>query len=315
MNRVTTTVSWLSLILGLSGCSGPQPASFDSTRAGAIMTRLRNRHGGVERFRHFEGVVFSYRLTFRDEIRQFDQVGFRFGDSDHLWLRKQPGGENLLVTLKAQAARIDELKAVARAAVTPDGSAGVTRIRPADGPVTQMGFHEPEVDFALRSIPFLLEPSLMTSTGRWSFRTLVAPGHEDRVEKRVEIEPWPTFPVDGNYLLEDDPRTGLVSRVLYRGSHPLVRRRTQLVTFEDYTTVQSLKVARRRVHRRPVDAEEQKLLRNPFVPPRPVREERFLIEQLDRIRFLTAEEADELLPLPEDDDNHPTKSAPAAATR
>lgn len=287
-----------------SGCSGPEDAvSFEATKAGAIMTTLRDHHGGVARFRRFEGVVFSYRVEFRDQVRHFDRVGFRFVDSDRLWIRSSPEADTLLLTLRerSEPLRAHPITAIATAAATPDGIVGLTRARAlesADGPINKEQFPEPELDLALRSIHFLFEPSLMTSAGPWQYRTLLAPGHADNDVKRVEVEPWPSFSVDGNYLLESDPRTGLLSQILYRGTHPVVRGRTQLVAFDDYAPVQGVAVARRRIHRRPVDTEERELRRNPFVMPSPEREETFLTERLDGIRFLTAAEADELLPLP-----------------
>ncbi len=299
--RERATLGTIALFLALSGCSGPEPTlSFDATQAGAIMTRLRDRHGGVERIRQFTGVIFSYRVQFRDQVRYFERVGFRFADSDHLWIRPSPETETLLLTLRKRAdpLRARAITANAAAATTPDGFVGLTGTRPPDGPVKRELFPEPELDLALRSIHFLFEPCLTTSTGRWRYRTLVAPGHADHM-RQIEVEPWPTFSIDGNYLFEDDSRTGLLSQILYRGTHPVVRGRTQLVAFDDYASVQRIEVARRRVHRRPVDAEKRKLMRNPFVVPPPMREETFLSEHLDRIRFLTAAEADEFLPLPE----------------
>ena len=297
----------IALFLTWSGCSGPERAvSFDATKAGSIMTKLRDHHGGVERFRQFTGVIFSYRVQFRDRVRYFDRVGFRFADSDHLWIRPSPETETLLLTLRKRAdpLRARPITAIAAAATTPDGLVRLTGARALEapeGPVKEERFPEPELDLALRSIHFLFEPSLTTSTRGWRYRTLVAPGHADDM-RRIEVEPWPSFSVDGNYLLEDDPRTGLLSHILYRGTHPVVRGRTQLVEFDDYASVQGIKVARRRVHRRPVDAEERERMRNPFVVPPPTREETFLSEHLDGIRFLTAAEVDELLPLPIDED-------------
>ncbi len=303
--RETALLGTIALFLALSGCSSPEPGvPFEATPAGAIMTRLRDRHGGVERFRQFTGVIFSYRVQFRNQVRHFDRVGFRFADSNHLWIRPSPEAENLLLTLRQRAdpLRARPITAIAAAAATPDGFVGLTGTRAPDGPVTGELFHEPELDLALRSIPFLFEPSLTTSTGRWCYRTLLAPWHADDRMRRVELKPWPSFSVDGNYLIEDDPRTGLLRQILYRGTHPVIRGRTQLVAFDDYASVQRIEVARRRVHRRPVDLEERKLMRNPFVVSPPAREETFLAEHLDRIRFLTATEADEFLPLPNDED-------------
>ena len=304
--REKATASTIGLFLALSGCSGLEPtASFEATQAGAIMTRLRDRHGGVERFRQFTGVIFSYRVQFRNRVRRFDRVGFRFADPDHLWIRPSVETETFLLSLRGRSDPLvaHAVTAIAPAATTPDGFVGLTGTRARDRPVTGEIFPEPEpeLDLALRSIHFLFEPSLTTSIGPWRYRTLVAPGHAGDM-RRIEVEPWPTYSVDGNYLFEDDSRTGLLSQILYRGTHPVVRGRTQLVAFDDYASVQRIKVARRRVHRRPLDVEEAKTMRNPFVVSSTNPEETFLSEHLDRIRFLTATEADEFLPLPNDED-------------
>ena len=289
-----------------SGCAGTEDSvAFEDTPAGAIMTRLRARHGSVERFRRLAGVVFSYRVEFRGRVREFDRVGFRFGDPDHLWIRPAADTQTLLVTLREQGTPIrgHPIAAIATAAIRDDqsGLAGARALEGLEGPVRRERFAEPELDLALRSIRLLLEPSLTTCFGRWRYRTLVAPGHAADTD-RLEVEPWPSFGFDGHCLLEDDPRTGLLARVLYRGSHPVVRGHTQLVAFDDYASVQGIQVARRRVHRRPIDTDELKLTRNPFVDPPRKREETFLVERLGAIRFLTAAEADELLPLPLGDD-------------
>lgn len=290
-----------------SGCAASNGAvTFEATRAGEIMTRLRSRHGGTEQFRRFAGVAFSYRARFRDQERRFDTVGFRFGDWNHLWIRTAPEAETVLVGLgeSAQALRGRPIATITTAAATPDGLvrlSGARGLESPEGPVKRELFTDPELDLALRSLPFLLEPSLTTSTGRWWYRTLIAPGHAAEELGRVEVEPGPSCSIDGTYLLEADARTGLLSHILYRGTHRVIRGRTQLVTLDDYASVQGIEVARRRVHRRPVDAKERQLTRNPFVDPPPAREETFLEERLDAIRFLTPAEADELLPLPIDE--------------
>ncbi len=299
-----------------SGCAGSKGAvGFEATKAGEIMTRLRSRHGGVERFRQFAGVTFSYRARFRDQVRHFDTVGLRFADCDRLWIRASPDSETLLVSLRdsVEAPRRQPITAVGAAAATagaPTELIGPRAPEGAEGPVMSALFADPELDLALRSLHFLLEPALSTTKGRWWYRTLVAPGHADD-GRRVEVEPWPSCCIDGSYLLEADPRTGLLSHILYRGTHRVVRGRTQLVTLDDYASVQGLEVARRRVHRRPVDGAARELSRNPFLVPPPLGEETFLVERLDAIRFLTTAEADELLPLPTDaEPNLDARSAP-----
>ncbi len=304
---VTRKTGLTSLATGLllaslwSGCSQPSfPVPFEATRAGSFMAEMREKHGGMDQWGRFVGVTFSYRAQFRDKTELFDAIGFRFDDFEHVWIRRARETETLLVELdKRPDLRGRPVTGVVRAAAAASAHiTGAQHSETFEGSIKREVTSDPELDFALRAIHFLFEPSLTTSRGRWRYRSLMTSWSEEAGE-RIEIEPWPPYLLDGFYLLERDPQSGLLSRILYRGTHAAVRDRTQMVSFRDYAGVQGITIAHRRVHRRPLRAGDPRVLaHNPFVPAPRIPEEVFLTEELGRITFLTAAEADAILPLP-----------------
>ncbi len=95
---------------------------------------------------------------------------------------------------------------------------------------------------ALHTLRYLFSVPVASARGRWEFRRLLAPGD---VETRdlFEAAPLDSSSAVGPCLLEEDPRTGLLSRLTYLPRHPFALGEPRWVTFDSYVEVGEARIA------------------------------------------------------------------------
>ncbi len=317
MAILVALVRRLSVMLALStlvaACSFATASKIDfkTTQSGALMTRLRHVHGGAERFRRFAGVQFTYTAAdAKGNVFRRD-LAFRFDDFEHVWFAGDPEASLLAGPAEeadsdahhTRATRSSQLRPSSR---TLHGEVFAT-------PVASSSHATPaDFDFALRSIRFLLEPGLLSSFGRWTFRSLMAPWHVTTVP-RVELEPVERSLPFGPYLLIENEASGLLHEVVYSGSHPFVVGSVHRVRYDDYVVQDGFHIAMRRVHTR-VRSQAERRQRDPFRPEIGGNDPVVLEETLSNLRWLSASEADAVCPLPTEEE-HDVESEPLPEER
>jgi len=208
------------------------------------------------------------------------EVGFRWDDYRHLWIRPAQAKESCRVDLEAAPGSLAR-------ALRENGLAL------ADGPSSA-------AEFALRSVRYFFALPMAAAVGRWEFRNIVSPP-DKTAPAVVELAPvTPSAPV-GTCFLYRDMQTGLLAKVIYElpdGSGGL-----RVVRFSKYATIQGIKVAEERTHAL-YSAREGRKAQDPFFPSAPESEAApaFLFqEQVSQVVFLSRQEARLAFPLPEEE--------------
>ncbi len=257
--RMHLATAALVLAPGLiTSCRGTGEASgplhVDSAPAAARVRELWDAHGGAEAWRRHAAVRCRFEIEVPEEDVKlvFDRAAFRLDDERFVWVTRRDGAAPVRWALE----------------------------NPLEHPFEYEG--SPGAGFALQALPYLLCLPLATSSGRWEFRTLLAPPDAGPM-RAIEVVPLPETSPLGALKLETDPASGLLKSALYEGRHPFVTG-ARAVTFEDYAEAEGVRFARRRIH---------------FAPAaRGSISKRMLVETVSEVAFLDREEADRLCPIP-----------------
>jgi hypothetical protein len=269
-----------------NGCQAKgNKVPFESISDSAVGRNLRSLwsfHGGAGAALEGGGVRFSYtlRLPEDDFGKLAVEVGFRWDDYRHLWIRPPQAEESFRVDLEAAPESLTRALKESGLAL-PGGSPSAA-------------------EFALRSMRYFFALPLAAAVGRWEFRNVVSPP-DLTAPTVVELAPvTPSAPV-GSCFLYRDTQTGLLSKVIYElpyGSGGL-----RVVRFSRYATIQGIKVAEERTHA-VFSGPEGRKAQDPFFPstPESEAESAFLFkEQVSHVVLLNREEARLAFPLPEEE--------------
>lgn len=254
------------------------------TRIGPRVGEIWRAHGGLERWREFAGVSFEYRGTFSDGTELSFPVTLLFGDARRLWVG-EPGVEDAAglawtaVDLKAHAARV--------APAVWNGGESIPRDKRA------------RLDFVLHVLRDLFELPFGAAETGWELRLPVSPSPiwQAKMPDELALAPKRSPLLVGPYLVPWPDRSkapdGRLERAYYASCHEAAPEQVIEVEFRSYQVIDGVAVATERVHSRRPRAQEVIASHDPLEwAPETSQGTPFLVEHLDRIRFLARDEVD-----------------------